>query len=126
MLPHEWIVGRPRTVKVDALDHHADDFWPGCRDIAWDVAGTIVEFDLADAARDYFVGEYARRSGDRTIAMRLPFYEAAYLAYRVGYVTLAADSLTGTDDGERFSRLVGRYRHSLASRLACSRSASRC
>jgi hypothetical protein len=126
ILPHEWIAARPRPIKVDALDHHADDFWPGCRDIAWDVAGAIVEFALVDAARDYFVGDYERRSRDRTIALRLPFYEAAYLAYRVGYAAAAADSLAGSEDGARFSRLSARYRHSLASRLACSRPASRC
>src|SRR5436305_12375157 len=88
LLPHEWIADGDRLLKVDALDHHADDFFPGCRDIAWDVAGAIVEFDMATAAEAALVAGYARAARDRTIARRLPFYRAAYLAYRLGYVTL--------------------------------------
>ena len=51
MLPHDWIVAEGQLMKVDALDHHDDDFWPGCRDIAWDVAGAIVEFELGAVGR---------------------------------------------------------------------------
>jgi hypothetical protein len=126
LLPHEWIATSTQLVKVDALDHHDDDFWPGCRDIAWDVAGAIVEFDWSGAPRDSFVAEYERYSADRTIRRRLPFYEAAYLAYRVGYATMARDALNGSPDGARFNRLLARYRHSLGSRLACARRDPRC
>ena len=114
MLPHEWIATPSRLVKVDALDHHDDDFWPGCRDIAWDVAGAIVEFEWTRAERAAFVAEYRRASGDRTIDLRLPFYEAAYLAYRAAYTLLAADTLAGSEEGARFTRLSARYRRSLA------------
>ena len=34
LLPHEWTETGAALIKVDALDHHADDFLPGCRDIA--------------------------------------------------------------------------------------------
>jgi hypothetical protein len=118
MLPHEWILSGDRLWKVDALDHHADDFFTGERDIAWDVAGAIVELDLADGAASALVDAYRSRSRDRTIAKRLPFYQAAYLAYRLGYATMAAESLNGTDDGVRFTELQTRYRRSLATLAA--------
>jgi len=117
MLPHEWIATPRGLFKVDALDHHDDDFWPGCRDIAWDVAGTIVEFGFEGSAREFFIAAYERAAKDRTIRRRLPLYEAAYLAYRVGYANLCATSLQDTADRASFSRLEDRYRHLLAVRL---------
>jgi hypothetical protein len=113
MLPHEWLSTPKGLFKVDALDHHADDFFPGSRDIAWDVAGAIVEFALHGEAAERLVARYRARSGDRTIARRLPFYKAAYLAYRLGYTTMAAQALGRSLDGLRFTRLMGRYRRSL-------------
>jgi hypothetical protein len=125
MLPHEWIASGDRLVKTDALDHHDDDFWPGCRDIAWDVAGASVECELGPDASRYLVAAYERKSGDRTIAERLPFYETAYLAYRLAYTTLAAETLGESADGRAFTRLRQRYRRSLDGRLAHARPASR-
>jgi hypothetical protein len=124
--PHEWIDSGIVAWKVDALDHHADDFLPGCRDAAWDVAGAIVEFALPPAAENALMARYARRSGDRTIAMRVPFYAAAYLAYRLGYATVCANSLGESHDGARFTRLAQRYRRLLAARLSRERPGRRC
>jgi hypothetical protein len=117
MLPHDWIAAADGLVKTDALDHHADDFWPGCRDIAWDVAGTIAEFELDGDAATCFVTAYARKSGDGAIARRLPFYLAAYTAYRQAYAALAAETLGDTAEGRAFTLLRQRYCRSLAGRL---------
>ncbi len=106
MLPHEWILTGNGYLKTDAVDHHDDHFFPGCQDIAWDIAGTAVEFGI-DAAP--LAGEYALLAGDRTIARRLPFYLRAYAAWRFGYVTLARAAIAGTDDAARFERLAARY-----------------
>jgi hypothetical protein len=125
MLKHEWIVSDGGLVKVDALDHHADDFWPGCRDIAWDIAGAVVELDLNAPAAEYLVARYRHDSGDASIGCRLPFFEAAYLAYRAGYAMLAAGTLGDSPDAVAFSRLGERYRRLLAARLASTRPASR-
>ena len=113
MLPPEWLLAGERLLKADALDHHADDFFPGARDVAWDVAGTIVEFNFSAGAAAWFVDSYRKASGDRTIERRLPFYRCAYLAYRIGYVTLAQQSVDNVE-AARFRRLEVRYRHSLA------------
>ena len=39
----------------------------------------------------------------------MPFYRAAYLAFRLGYCDLACRSLGLTPDGRRFGRLRSRY-----------------
>jgi hypothetical protein len=126
LLPHEWIRSESAAtppVKVDATDHHVDDFFPGCRDSAWDVAGAVEEFELDASSAQAFVDRYRSTSGDRTIAHRLPFYRAAYLAYRMGYATLASESVRDETERERFTRAAARYRRSLVARLAASRAA---
>jgi hypothetical protein len=120
MLPHEWIQSEGRLMKVDALDHHDDGFWPGCRDIGWDLAGAIVEFDFDRAQASYLVRRYRRLTGDRTILLRLPLIEAAYLAYRYGYASVAADALGQGQDGRGFAALRERYRRSLVARLSAT------
>lgn len=121
MLTHEWVAsGGGPLMKMDALDHHADDFLPGCRDIAWDVAGACVELRLRRDARRHLVDAYIARTRDCDIVHRLPFFTAAYLAWRLGYATLAAESLAGTPDGTRFTRLATRYRRALAAHLVAA------
>jgi hypothetical protein len=118
LLPIEWIRSGGRLFKVDALDHHADDFLPGCRDIAWDLAGACVEWQLPAEACDALVNRFAALSGDEDARRRLPFFTAAYLAYRLGYVSLAAESLAGTPDAAAFTQARERYRRSLAAHAA--------
>lgn len=118
MLPHEWIDSGNGLMKVDALDHHADDFLPGCRDVAWDVAGACVEMTSTPHERERLVGQYVLQSGDAGVVQRLPFFTTAYLAWRVGYTTMAAESLGRSDDGTRFSRAAARYRRLLAAHVA--------
>ena len=109
MQPHEWIRTGTALVKVDATDHHADHFFPGCGDIAWDLAGAVVEFGLSSNARGALTRAYQRHSDDRGVDRRLPGYLVAYLAFRLGYAGLAAETLAGTADGARFARLGRRY-----------------
>lgn len=111
MLPHEWMECENGFLKTDATDHNADHFFPGCQDIAWDVAGTLAEFDWNDDAKQYFINRIA--SHDRSIRSRLSFYAIAYLSYRLGYSKMAADVLCGSPDGARFSALKERYMNML-------------
>jgi hypothetical protein len=106
MLPHEWIRTARGFLKTDAVDHHSDPFSPGCQDIAWDLAGAIVEFGIP---RESLVSEYLKLVPDRTLTRRLPYYMRAYLAYRLGYARTAAQSLAGRPDGVRFATLDARY-----------------
>ncbi len=113
MLPHEWLRTPRGYLKTDAVDHHADQFFPRCRDIAWDICGAGIEFALDRASFDHLVAVYAEHAMDPDLPRRLPFYSIAYLAYRLGYASFAAQDLAGTDDGGRFEVLAARY----ASRL---------
>lgn len=106
MLPHEWLRTETGFVKTDALDHHDDHFFPGPQNIAWDVAGACVEWDLDTHATEYL----AARCGDAGLAARLPFYRIAYSAFRAGYAALASQALAGTPDAARFEALARRYR----------------
>jgi hypothetical protein len=102
MQPHEWIRTATGFIKVDALDHSSDHFYPGSQDPAWDLAGAETEFDLdADGSRAV-IGQYVRMSGDRDVRARLPFYRVAYAAFQVGYATFARQSLGESPDGRRF------------------------
>lgn len=105
MLPHEWLETGDGFVKTDALDHHDDHFYPGPHDIAWDIAAFGVEF----GGEERLAEAYAARSGDRGVAARLPFYRAAYLAFRFGYCDMAVEALGGQEDGARFRRERERY-----------------
>jgi hypothetical protein len=90
MLPHEWLLSGGRYIKTDGVDHHDDHLFPGRQDVAWDVAGTIVEFELDEEAARSFVSLCTARLADPQLPRRVPFYTVAYLAYRVGYCALAA------------------------------------
>jgi hypothetical protein len=118
LLAHEWIVAGGTILKTDALHHHDDHFYPGPCDPAWDVGAAIVELDLARAAVDALLAAYAETSRDTGVARRLPFHVAAYAAFRLGYATLATETLGQSDDARRFARAAGRYRRVLAGALA--------
>ena len=79
------------------------------RDIAWDVAGFGAEFGLPDKV----LADWASSLGDPGLPIRLPFYRVAYLAFRLGYTTLAAETLGHSPDGLRMGRLADRYRLAL-------------
>src|SRR5690606_5290298 len=66
----EWLIADGRLLKTDALDHaHSHDF-VGPQDIAWDVAGAIVEHDLGAAEAAVLRDGVAERSG-RPVAPEL-------------------------------------------------------
>ncbi|MBX6331179.1 MAG: hypothetical protein IRY91_04970, partial [Gemmatimonadaceae bacterium] len=113
MLPYEWLRDGPgphaTLLKSDGTDHHDDHFYPGPQDMAWDVAATCVEHELPLDAQRLLVRRYRDLSDDHGIVARLPFYRIAYLAYRYGYATLAADTLVGTEEAPRWRAAAQRY-----------------
>lgn len=123
MAPHEWISttgSSRRWIKTDAFDHCRDHFLPGPTDAAWDVAGLTVEFGLDARDGADVAARYAAHTGDHAIHRRLPFFVAAYAAFRCGYARMAAATLSATEDGRRFGVLEERYRRVLAATLAPS------
>ncbi|MCW5979476.1 MAG: hypothetical protein KIT09_15470 [Bryobacteraceae bacterium] len=117
MQPHEWVRTVKGILKTDAVDHHRDHFFPGCQDIAWDVAGAVAEFALDPEAGIYLVESYAALSNDRTLPRRLPFFTIAYLAFRLGYATMASETAGGADSA-RFEKLARRRRAQLQEALS--------
>ena len=116
----EWLVTPDgRLLKTDAVDHHAGHDLIGCQDIAWDVAGAIVEFDLDgdEAAR---VTRAVRGATGRAVPPALlGFATDAYLAFQIGACDLAA----GRADEVDRTRLAARgtcLRDRLRTRLSRS------
>jgi hypothetical protein len=117
MQPHEWLRAGTRLCKTDGVAHHDDHFLQPPPDPAWDLAGASVEWRLDPAQEAHLVREYISRSGDAGAADRLGPCRAAYLAHRVGYASLAADSLGDTQDGRGMRALAGQYVAQLRSAL---------
>jgi hypothetical protein len=116
MMRHEWIESPDgHLMKVDALDHHADHFFPGVQDAGWDLAAAVFEFRMTAAQRDRLVARYVALSGDRDVLRRLPFYGVAYPAFRLGYASLACESVGSDSERARFAQVAARCRDRLMS-----------
>jgi len=119
MMPHEWLEGPDgRLLKLDGGAHGDDHFFPGPCDIAWDLAGTIVEWNLTAAEAEYFCQQYRRASGDDA-RRRLPPYLRAYVSFRMGWCKMAALASQGSFDEPLLWRDFERYR-GYAARLSGS------
>ncbi|WP_438015500.1 hypothetical protein WMF18_32160 [Sorangium sp. So ce315] len=112
MDPPEWLGSSSGELfKVDASGHGDDHFLPGPTDIAWDLAGAMIEWRMAPDARRAFLDRYRRRSGDDA-ERRLPAYLLAYALLRLGHAAIAAVSLP--DDAEARRLVAARHRYRAA------------
>ncbi|MGY2047634.1 hypothetical protein [Methylobacterium sp. JK268] len=119
MQPWEWLLLPDGSVrKADALDHHAGHDLVGCQDIAWDVAGACVEFDLPAAGRDRLATTVAAGTGRPVDGSLLGFLIPCYLAFRLGASRLAAEATGDPDEGERLRRAADTYARHLARHLS--------
>ncbi len=116
----EWAIGgQGEFLKLDALDHGDDHFFPGPADIAWDLAALECEFGPAMA---YAVqASYQRRSGDCHLSRRLPWYRVAYAAFRAAFADFAHE-LVGPPDRDGFLRQRRRYLRYLRGALVAAAS----
>lgn len=71
-------------MKADALDHAETPDGAGPQDIAWDVAGAVVELSLADDETAVLLARLAREAGYRPDPSSLRFHELAYCAHQLG------------------------------------------
>src|SRR5262249_60519560 len=59
MQPHEWLLTEDgRMLKTDSGSHGDDHFFPGPTDIAWDLAGVMVEGRMNPAPPDFLLDAY--------------------------------------------------------------------
>ena len=117
MAPGEWLDVGGELLKIDAISHGDDHFYPGPADIAWDLAGAIVEWQMDRATSDYFLDQYRHAAGDDP-RPRLPAYMLAYLAFRFAHGRMAAEAMGGTAEEPRLRADYQRYRALAESRLA--------
>jgi hypothetical protein len=122
LLAHEWLwAGVGRMLKTDSGIHGNDHFVPGVTDIAWDLAGAMVEWRMSAEQTESFLDFYYRASGDRAQA-RIGGFVTAYTAFRCAYCLMAANALQGSDEQARLERAAEGYmaalRRSAASSLA--------
>ncbi len=97
-------------LKCDAIDHHASHDLIGCQDIAWDIAGAAVEFDLdaheLQALRDD-IGERTRHVPDRELVSLMRLF---YAAFQLGLWTYARDGAASEEDRIAAEARIDLYR----------------
>jgi hypothetical protein len=118
MMPQEWLrADDGRWLKLNPAIHGDDHFFPGPCDIAWDLAGTIVEWNLPPAAREYFLAEYRKASGDDPMT-RIAAYESAYAVFRMAWSAMAGASVGDAEEESRLLRDYDDYRNFLRPSMA--------
>lgn len=109
MMPYEWIQQADgRLFKLDASSHGDDHFYPGVTDIAWDIAGAMMEWQLSPQSADLLISEYQRCSGDK-VESRLANYAIAYRTFRLAFAKSGAMSVELENEKKRFETQVQRY-----------------
>jgi hypothetical protein len=105
MHPHEWLQADDgRLLKTDAVGHGEGHQLPGPIDIAWDLAGAIVEWELSPAEADFLLAEYDRRAGDRA-APRVREYLLPYIVFRLAHCRMGAAAMANRREGRYLHRL---------------------
>lgn len=88
--PWEWLVDHGRLVKVDALDHARAHDFIGAQDIAWDIAGAIVEHDLTAVEASQLIAIVEAGGPHRVDRALLDFLLPCYLAFQLGAWSMAS------------------------------------
>ena len=115
IMPCEWrCFENSRLQKLDASSHGEDHFYPGPTDIAWDIAGAVVEWKLNDEAADLLVSEYKRITRD-AVEFRLASYVAAYSTFRLAFTISAALAACDSQEQSRFKSESKMYEDRLKS-----------
>lgn len=117
MMPHEWLLTPGGAlIKTDGATHGDDHFFPGPADIAWDLAGAIVEWAMPATAAQHMLDRYRRRSGDDP-RPRLQAYLLAYGVFRMAYCAMAAFALHGLAEVQRLRHAATHYRNLVEAQL---------
>jgi hypothetical protein len=119
MAPHEWLrASDGRLLKSDGISHGDDHFFPGPTDIAWDLAGAIVEWQLDESWRAQLLSAYERRSGDDARA-RIDAWTLAYVAFRLAFTSAGMSAAQDAAEAARLARDVAR--HHASAKAVCPR-----
>ncbi len=98
MAPHEWVQdGAGKLWKLDGVGHEIDHTLIGRQSVLWDIAGAITEWGMDARNRAIFLKSIEGYGIDVSLAA-LEFYRCAYVAFRLGYVSMA---MAGAEPGEQ-------------------------
>jgi hypothetical protein len=118
MQPHEWVRGFDgKIVKIDAYSHGDDHFFPGPTDIAWDLAGAMVEWQMRQDAEDSLIARFHRLTGDNP-SHRLPLFRLAYSVFRLAYCRMALSAVGEAVEKFLLRAACGQYRNRALVELA--------
>jgi hypothetical protein len=110
MQPFEWIAStQGELLKTDAISHGDNHFFPGPCDIAWDLAGAIIEWDLSGEAADFLLRRFKQLSGI-DVAQKIEPYRLAYCVFRLGFCKMAASTVLGSREESRLENAYRWYR----------------
>jgi hypothetical protein len=110
MQPHEWLLSKDGgLLKTDSGSHGDDHFFPGPTDIAWDLAGAIVEWQMNEQQAAEFLDRYHLASGDDARA-RIDGFIRAYAVFRASYCMMAANAMNGSGEQLRLQHAADAYR----------------
>ncbi|SEQ09973.1 hypothetical protein SAMN05216548_102390 [Faunimonas pinastri] len=94
--PWEWLVTPDgRVLKTDGSDHCRAHDLVGCQDIAWDVAGAAIEFDMSEAETESVIAQVEGADGRPVDRDLLRLLRPCYLAFQTGSYAMAAGALSG-------------------------------
>lgn len=110
MQPHEWIPYDRTVLKLDGATHGDDHFYPGPTDIAWDLAGTFIEWNLDANQSDVLLRRFRDRSGVRADA-QLPWFLLAYATFRMAYCKMAMSATHAFQEKKRLENVYRYYRN---------------
>lgn len=109
MQPHEWILTQEGEIlKTDSGSHGDAHFYPGPTDIAWDLAGAIVEWRMNAEQSAEFLNVYRRASGDDAAA-RIDDFIRAYAVFHCAYCMMAANAMQQSDEQVRLEQAAANY-----------------
>jgi len=115
MQPYEWVAASGKVLKIDATTHGDNHFFPGPCDIAWDIAGTVIEWGLGPHAKQFLLEQFKKSSGI-DLAKTLKFYLLSYSVFRLGFCKMARSTVMGSPEEVRLDLAYRHYRD-VASRL---------
>ncbi|WP_343717530.1 hypothetical protein [Inquilinus sp.] len=96
-------------LKTDALDHCMTHDLVGCQDIAWDIAGAVIEFDLDPDEQAELQARVGQDAGHPVDPDLLRFLAPCYAALQFGSWSMARAADGDPDEAVRLDREVGRY-----------------
>ncbi len=110
MQPHEWLLtDDDLMLKTDSGSHGDDHFFPGPTDIAWDLAGAMVEWEMTAEQSTTLLDLYRQKSGDDA-ASRIQHFVIAYSVFRCSYCQMAANALGEGEESRRLRMAAEKYR----------------